>query len=446
MKTLASRAHEKGLELICDIKPDIPSYVVGDAARIRQIIVNLIGNSIKFTEHGEVQLEVALDTQDRDQLQLHFMVRDTGIGIAPDKQTLIFEAFSQADSSTTRKFGGTGLGLTISARLVEAMQGNIWVESELGKGSCFHFTVHLEAAGEVPQSRTDEVSLTGIPVLVVDDNFTNQRILTEMFWTWEMQPTAASSAQEALSYMRRASERGRPFTLLVTDVHMPAMDGFDLVERIKRTPQLSDVVIIMLTSGQKRGDVSLIRQQSVAAYLMKPVRRAELRMAIVKALRERPEKEDRGETASTFSHNHSRDDRTTSPSRILLAEDNLVNQRLAFRILENRGHRVVIANNGAEAMAIVQQQAFDLILMDVQMPEMDGFELTKAIRASEIGENTHIPIIAITAHAMTGDRERCLAAGMDGYISKPIRAHDLLNLVEKDWVAARPSHASSTKS
>jgi two-component system sensor histidine kinase/response regulator len=443
MKMLALRAHEKGLELVCDIKAEVPDFIVGDASRIRQIIINLIGNSIKFTEHGEIELEVHLEAQDREQLRLHFMVRDTGIGVPLEKQRVIFEAFSQADSSTTRKFGGTGLGLTISARLAEAMKGKIWVESEPGKGSCFHFTVCLEVAREGSQPSTDAVPLTGIPVLVVDDNFTNQRVLTEMFWTWHMQPTAASSAKEALSYLRRAFERGHPFTLVVTDVHMPEMDGFDLVDRIKHTPQLSDTSIIMLTSGEKRGDMRRCQELGVATYLMKPVRRAELHAAIVRALTNEPVREDQGEGASTVTNSLLHEALTISPSRVLLAEDNAVNQRLASRILENRGHSVVIVSSGMELLSVLQHRRFDLILMDVQMPEMDGFEATRAIREGEIGKNRRIPIIAMTAHALPADRERCLAAGMDGYISKPIRAPDLLALVEKDWTEARAPEMAS---
>jgi two-component system, sensor histidine kinase and response regulator len=436
MRALAFRAHEKGLELLCDIKADVPCYVIGDSVRIRQIIVNLVGNSIKFTERGQVELVVALEAQNlgdrsNDELRLHFTVSDTGVGIAPEKQKLIFEAFSQADSSTTRRFGGTGLGLTISSRLVEAMRGKIWVESEQGKGSSFHFTVCLGVDHQATTAqRTEEMPLAGIPVLVVDDNFTNRRILTEMFWMWQMKPTEAASAQEALTHLRRASERGNPFALVVTDVHMPEMDGFDLAERIKDTPNLGGVVILMLTSGENRGDVQRCREMGISAHLMKPVRRVELRAAIRKAMRYPSEGGRENDHLLPVSQVALRLAPESLRSRILLAEDNVVNQRLAARILEKGGHSVVIAGNGKEALAALQRETIDLVLMDVQMPEMDGFEATMAIRRDEAGKNRHIPIIAMTAHAMTGDRDRCLAAGMDSYISKPIRALDLLSLIE----------------
>jgi two-component system sensor histidine kinase/response regulator len=436
MRALAFRAHEKGLELLCDIKADVPCYFVGDSVRLRQIIVNLVGNSIKFTERGQVELVVALEAQNlggcnSDELQLHFTVSDTGVGIVPEKQKLIFEAFSQADSSTTRRFGGTGLGLTISARLVEAMRGKIWVESEPGKGSKFHFTVCLALDHQATTpARIEEAPLAGRPVLVVDDNITNRRILMEMFGMWQMKPTEAASAEEALTHLQRASERSDPFDLVVTDVHMPEMDGFDLAERIKDTPNLAGVVIVMLTSSENRGDIQRCHEMGISAHLMKPVRRAELRAAISKAMSSPSAGGSENDHLLPVSQVALRLAPESLRSRILLAEDNLVNQRLAARILEKGGHSVVIAANGKEAMAALQRETIDLVLMDVQMPEMDGFEATMAIRRDEVGKNRHIPIIAMTAHAMTGDRDRCLAAGMDSYISKPIRALDLLNLIE----------------
>ncbi len=428
MRTLALRAHEKGLELVCNVKEEVPGFVTGDANRIRQIVVNLAGNAIKFTSRGEVALEVSAENAPL----LHFVVRDTGIGIPEEKQALIFDAFSQADSSTTRRFGGTGLGLTISARLAAAMGGKIWVESEMGKGSCFHFTVPLPAApNPEPPSPAGPV-LDGIGVLIVDDNATNRRILLEMFTGWGMRPTAASSAPEALELMRGASRRGEPFPLVVSDVHMPEMDGFDLAGQVKDSPDLASAVILMLTSGKSRGDVERCAALGVSAYLIKPVRRAELRAVVAAAVG--------AQNRTHRAANHASSDPAlpyysgaASSKRILLAEDNAVNQRLARRLLENAGHIVAVANNGKEALNALQRQIFDLVLMDVQMPEMDGFETTAAIRLGETGSNLHIPIVALTAHAMAGDRERCLAAGMDGYLSKPIRSAELLALASKVW-------------
>jgi two-component system, sensor histidine kinase and response regulator len=423
IRAIAFRAHERGLELLCDISPDVPEYVVGDEIRIRQIVVNLVGNAIKFTRQGEVELKVILEAEMSDQLRLHFQVRDTGVGIPAEKLSLIFEAFSQADTSTTRSFGGTGLGLTICTRLVEMMNGRLWVESEPGSGSCFHFTVTLGVARQVSQPAVSGPSLDGLRVLVVDDNSVNLRILSEMLSRWHMMPAIAASAQEALSSMRQGIESHNPFALVISDVHMPEMDGFALAERIKHTPTFSDSVILLFTSAEMPGDIERSRRLGVSQHLTKPVRREELRAAIASTLL--------GQVASRHGNAAEiPDGRTLSPSRILLAEDNAVNQRLAMRILEKAGHTVVLANNGREALAALQTQAFDLILMDVQMPEMDGFEATRAIRKSEAGRNTHIPIVAMTAHAMTGDRERCLSAGMDDYISKPIRAAELLSLIE----------------
>ena len=443
MKTLALRAHEKSLELACNFKPDVPEWVTGDPNRIRQIVVNLAGNAIKFTAVGEVVLEVSLDAAHdaaaSSRVRLHFVVRDTGIGIPPKKQKLIFEAFSQADSSTARRFGGTGLGLTISARLAEAMDGKIWVESEPGKGSRFHFTVSLGVAPDPAPIAPAGPSLQGVGVLIVDDNLTNRRILFEMFSAWGMNPATASSAPEALALMRSAYGLGRPFPLLVSDVHMPEMDGFDLAGQVKSTPHLADAVILMLTSGKSFGDVERCRALGVSSYLMKPVRRAELRAAVVAAFAGHLVTHCVERDAPSAPAPPARNPPAASVARILLAEDNAVNQRLARRILENAGHAVVVAANGNEALAALRRQTFDLVLMDVQMPEMDGFEATAAIRRDEIGSNVHIPIVAMTAHAMAGDRERCLAAGMDGYLSKPIRSRELLEIAATDWKMATAS-------
>jgi signal transduction histidine kinase/CheY-like chemotaxis protein len=433
VKTLALRAHQKGLELICNVAPDVPEYVIGDSIRIRQVILNLLGNAIKFTQQGEVELETRLESQDSEGLLLHFIVRDTGIGIPAEAQKTIFEAFSQADGSTTRKFGGTGLGLTISLRLVHAMGGKIWVESTLGEGSRFHFTSRVGVA-ELPgesHPATDAV-LAGTPVLVVDDNLTNRRILTELLRRWQMRPTAAASGQEALFLLHQAALNSSPFRLVVTDVNMPETDGFHLAEQIMNTPELAQPLIMMLTSGEQRGDAARCHELGVAAYLTKPIRRAELNSAIVRVLASQPDRkpvpmEKRPEPESIAT----RETRSGAKLRILLAEDNEVNQRVARGILEKEGHHVVAADNGKRALEALSAQTFDLVLMDIQMPEMDGFEATRAIRDGEKQTSTHMPVIAMTAHAMSGDRERCLEAGMDDYISKPINARSLLSLVEK---------------
>jgi two-component system, sensor histidine kinase and response regulator len=429
-RVLALRAHEKDLELICNVKSDVPEFVVGDVTRLRQILVNLLGNAVKFTEYGEVELEVSLVSQERDEVGLHFTVRDTGIGIPKEKQKLIFDAFTQVDGSTTRKYGGTGLGLTISARLVEAMKGMIWVESESGKGSAFHFTSKLGVAPESAQTPpADQVSLEGVRVLVVDDNLTNRRILADMLWGWGMQPTPVASAAEALAQMRRAADREQPFRLVLTDVHMPEMDGFDLVERIKSTPNLTNAFILMLTSGEHLGDLARCRELGVSAFLTKPVRRAELRGAIVAAISDQSHTSEDLRNLHVITGPTAKKHNAGCGAHILLAEDNVVNQRVARAILEKAGHRVEIANTGQKAVQLWEEQLFEMILMDVQMPDMDGFEATAAIREKEKHSGAHVPIIAMTAHAMTGDRERCLNAGMDDYLTKPIHALTLLDLV-----------------
>jgi two-component system, sensor histidine kinase and response regulator len=431
-RVLAVNAHEKGLELICNVQSDVPEYVVGDVTRLRQILVNLLGNAIKFTQQGEVALDVNLASQEHGNLGLHFAVRDTGMGIPKEKQELIFEAFAQVDGSTTRRFGGTGLGLTISARLVNAMNGQIWVESEPGNGSIFHFAATLGVAPESLQAPSkNEAALDGIPVLIVDDNRTNRRILSDTMRSWGMQPTSAASAPEALAHMRRCAEQGQPFRLVVTDVHMPEMDGFELVECILDAPNLTNAFILMLTSGEHLGDLARCRELGVSAFLTKPIRRAELRAAIVSALADRGGE---GQTARDLRRLANRTGGLTSAgsgTHILLAEDNVVNQRVARAILERAGHTVTLADSGQIALELWEKQPFDLILMDVQMPDMDGFEATGAIRKKEKESGAHTPIIAMTAHAMSGDRERCLNAGMDDYISKPIRGPALLGLVTK---------------
>jgi signal transduction histidine kinase/CheY-like chemotaxis protein len=426
LKLLAFRAQQKGLELTCDVRPEVPEEIVADPTRLRQILINLVGNAIKFTERGEVGIEVAVESQTEDQARLRFTVRDTGVGIAPDKQRLVFEAFSQADGSTMRKFGGTGLGLTISSRLVEMMGGRVWLESELGRGSCFHFTAQVGIARSAASTEpVEQVMLAGLPALVVDDNPTNRRILGEMLERWGMKPVLAANADEALATLQAAQRSATSFALLLTDGNMPGVDGFTLAERVRQEANLRQTTIMMLTSAGRRGEGARCRELGIAAYLTKPVSQSELLDAILRVLATKVRPAEKGALVTRHSLREGR-----RGLRILLAEDNLVNQRLAAGLLEKRGHTVVVTANGREAVEAFSRQEFDLVMMDVQMPEMDGFEATAAIRTRENAAGLHIPIIAMTAHAMTGDRERCLAAGMDGYVSKPIRAQELFGAIE----------------
>jgi signal transduction histidine kinase/CheY-like chemotaxis protein len=431
IKALAFRAQQKSLELTCDIRPEVPERVVGDLNRLRQIIINLIGNAIKFTEHGEVGLRIAIDSRTPEELQLHFVVTDTGVGIAAEKQELIFDAFSQADGSTARKFGGTGLGLTISSRLVELMGGKIWVESALGHGSSFHFTVALGKGNEVLETVPGVVpaQLAGLRALVVDDSTTNRRILGEMLRCFGMRPTLAESGIAAL---QRLKEDQGTFALILADLNMPNMDGFTLVEQIRQSPELAGKAkVIILPSAGQRGEAARCQELGVDAYLTKPVSQPELFEVISRVL----------SGPGSQAESATLELRETTPKaarlRVLLAEDNAVNQKIACRVLEKQGHHVTIVPDGRKALAALDGENFDVVLMDVQMPEMDGFETTSAIRVRERDTGKHLPIIAMTAHAMQGDRERCLAAGMDSYIAKPLRARELIELLEKFSDAAQ---------
>jgi CheY-like chemotaxis protein len=430
LATLAVRAHKKGLELADHIASDVPSHLSGDPHRLRQIIMNLVGNAIKFTERGEVIMAVTWPDRDRDAVDagprgnpvLHFFVRDTGIGISPEQQAKLFQAFSQADSSTTRKYGGTGLGLAISARLIELMGGRIWLESEVGCGSVFHFTIPFGLARAVPPEREAPDVVQELLVLIVDDNATNRLILVEMLRRWGMRPTAVASGAAALAALDQAQAAGEPFGLVLLDAMMPEMDGFTLAERIQKDRGRVEPILMMLSSAGQRDDAARCRALGVKAYLTKPVRQATLLDAILTALS--PATAPRATAESPKSQPAAR------RLRILLAEDNAVNQRLAVALLERRGHQVVVAANGREALAMIERDRFDAVLMDVQMPEMDGYEATAAIRAREAGSGSRLPIIAMTAHVMKGDREHCLAVGMDGYIAKPLRPDDLFNALE----------------
>jgi signal transduction histidine kinase/DNA-binding response OmpR family regulator len=433
--TVALRAHQKGLELIVDVDATVPPTVRGDPGRLRQILLNLLGNAIKFTHEGEVVVGVRGESSTPQDVTLHFSVKDTGVGIAQDRQRSVFEPFTQADGSMTRTYGGTGLGLSISAQLVRLMGGRIWVESEAGTGSTFHFTARL-APGDAAAAAavSDPVDLRDLRALIVDDNVTNRRLLEQMLVGWRMIPTLASGVREGLAALRAARGAGRPFALVLADVQMPEADGFALAEAIKREPAIAGAALLMLTSAGRPGDAARCRELGVAAYLTKPIKGSELRDAIVSALLLKPDEQDR----PLVTRHSIREARLSG--RVLLIEDNPVNQLMARRLLEKRGHTVVLANNGREALAILDEAAgvrFDCVIMDVQMPEMNGFECTALIRERERRTGSHLPIIAMTAHAMKGDEARCLAAGMDAYLSKPIQPDELFEVVERHLGASR---------
>jgi signal transduction histidine kinase/CheY-like chemotaxis protein/HPt (histidine-containing phosphotransfer) domain-containing protein len=431
VKPLAMRAEQKRLELVCHVLPDVPSVAIGDPGRLRQVLLNLIGNAIKFTEHGQILVQVQVDARDADATTLHYFVSDSGIGIAPDKQQEIFQPFKQADGSTTRKFGGTGLGLAISSTLIELMGGRIWLESAPLEGSTFHFTTRLGVTDARPEAAT--VTLTGVAVLIVDDNAVNRRMLHDLLLRWKMRPTAVDSGRAALGALLDAAERGHPFSLVLLDANMPEIDGFEVARRIREEPRLAAATIMMLSSSGQYGETEKCRELGIALHLTKPVDQRDLAGAVTRALvRDHaartalPQAMLPGELAERRLH-------------ILLAEDNAVNQRLAATLLQRRGHQVTIAVNGREALAALDRGCYDVVLMDVQMPEMGGFEATAAIREKERATGGHLPIVAMTAHAMKGDRERCLAAGMDEYLTKPLDSHRLCVTVER--VAASPADA-----
>jgi signal transduction histidine kinase/CheY-like chemotaxis protein/HPt (histidine-containing phosphotransfer) domain-containing protein len=422
MRVLAPRAHKKGIELACHIDPSVPDTLVGDPLRLRQIVLNLVGNAIKFTDRGEVLVQAQVESRHDQKVQMHFSVRDTGIGIPPEKQQVIFEAFSQADSSTTRRYGGTGLGLAISAQLVELMGGTISVESEPGLGSTFHFTAWLdveEAGAEEASGRWH--SMTDLPVLIVDDNATNRRILEEVFSNWRMRPVAVEGGRAALAALEKSSREAQSFAVVLLDGHMPDLDGFELAQRITRDQRYRRTRVVMLTSAGEPEDVARCGKLGISAYLTKPVKQSELFDVVVSVLSD-PVVEKPKSPKKT---------RAKRGLRVLLAEDNQVNQLVASRILEKLGHQVTVVSSGRQAVSAAQAGKFDVIVMDVQMPEMDGLEATAEIRRWERTTGKHVPIIAMTAHAMKGDRERCLEAGMDGYTSKPIRIKELEQAISK---------------
>ncbi len=435
--TLAVKAFEKSLEIASHIKPDVPVNLIGDPARLRQVIINLGGNAIKFTEKGEVIVRVEKESEDESGVTLHFSVSDTGIGIPPDKINKIFESFTQADGSITRKYGGTGLGLTISKEIVELMGGRIWVESEVGKGSTFHFTAHFKI-GKIKKQMLREIkkiNLNGLKVLIVDDNRTNRMILREMALSWGLNPYEVADGIQALEEIKRAYRSGEPYRLVLLDCQMPKMDGFEVARRIKREPFGKEIEIILLTSLGQKGDGALCKEIGISGYLLKPVKQSELFDTIIMVLG--ISENDKEEKTLITRHTVQESRRKL---RILLAEDNFINQKLAIKMLEKRGHTVIVANDGKEAIDLLEKEQVDVVLMDVQMPGMDGLEATRIIRKKEEETGEHVPIIAMTANAMKGDREKCIDAGMDDYVSKPIKPDEFFSVVEKWGIIGKYKH------
>jgi CheY-like chemotaxis protein/nitrogen-specific signal transduction histidine kinase len=428
MKALDFRAREKGIELIYEVQPEVPEALLGDPGRLRQIIFNLIGNAVKFTEHGEVLLTVSQEADSNDRGLLHFAIKDTGIGIPADKVQKIFEPFSQADGSTARKYGGTGLGLTICTNLVGLMRGRIWVESELRKGSTFHFTVSLSVQDKpalLPAPNNLE-RLRATRTLIVDDNFTNRRILQTILTRMGVPHAEVESGRAAIQVLETAKRTNHPFALILLDSQMPKMDGFALAELIQKDSDLRSLAILMLTSAGQLGDAARCRELGIRGYLVKPFHQLELMQAIFAVLNN---KTPRGENLPLVTRHSLQEEK--HHARVLVAEDNLVNQKLAVRLLEKRGYAVKIAIDGKAAVEAFEKDEFDIVLMDIQMPGMNGFEATAFIREKEKLTGEHIPIIALTANALKGDKELCIAAGMDGYISKPIQAAELISMIEK---------------
>ncbi|MGZ4843568.1 MAG: response regulator, partial [Candidatus Angelobacter sp.] len=422
-RTMALRAHQKGLDLAYHVDPAIPRLLMGDAYRIKQVLINLLGNAIKFTEAGEVIVRVIAEGRTNDEVHLRFAVSDTGIGIPAEKQQLIFEAFSQADASTTRKYGGSGLGLAISSRIVKLMGGKIWVSSKAGEGATFYFTATLPAAGRSEEpAQTVQPDLSGVRVLVVEDNASNRTILEQVLNTWGIDVGVAGSTSEALGRLHEARRQEKPYQLVLADSRMPGRDGFDLVKEIKRSLPVTPAMVMMLTSNDYYSSIRRSRELGVAAHLLKPVRLFELLAAIRQAV---------PPGVPEVPRLHEKVEQASDQLKILLAEDNLVNQSLAVRLLRKMGHQVAVAQTGKEALYSLRSEKFDLVLMDVQMPEMDGFEATREIRKSEHGRQQHIPVIAMTAHAMNRDHESCLNAGMDDYVAKPINREDLRQTIDR---------------
>jgi PAS domain S-box-containing protein len=425
---LAQRAEAKGLEMACLVYHDVPVRLRGDPGRLRQILVNLAGNAIKFTEHGEVVIKVAKESENEERVTLRFTVQDTGIGIPTDRLRAIFERFVQVDSSTTRKYGGTGLGLAISKQLVEMMGGDIGVESEAGHGSTFWFTAILDKQAQSETgSEGANVGLDGLRILGIDDNATNRTILTKMLENQHSRISVAPSGKEGLAMLRTAAKNGDPFQVVLLDMQMPEMDGEETLRRIKQDPVIQTVKVVVLTSMGQRGDASRLEAMGCAGYLLKPIRQVQLCEAIVTVVNRKPA-QGRPPTGNLVTR-HTIQEQKRSEIRILLAEDNLINQKLAVTVLHKNGYSVDVVDNGRQAVDAVLNGRYSLVLMDVQMPELDGLEATQRIRQMEL-VGKHTPIIAMTAHAMKGDKERCLEAGMDDYLSKPLNPKEVMATIE----------------
>jgi signal transduction histidine kinase/CheY-like chemotaxis protein len=429
LEMLAVRADEKGLELLCDVDPAIPALMTGDRSRLRQIILNLAGNAIKFTSAGEISLVAEIEQRHDRGSMLRFTISDTGIGIPASQLAHIFEPFTQADSSTTRKYGGTGLGLTISARLAQAMGGTTSVVSEVGRGSRFSFTAFLGDA-EAPREEAQSLErLLNRKVLIVDDNKTNRSILERFLGRWGMRVDTAASSEEGFTALKTAHQLGDPYCLMLADMHLAGVDGFALIERLGENEELSTPTIAMLTSAGRRGDVARCGELGVAAYLFKPIRESSLRAAALRIVGG-----GRGESAAGDSVKVGGPailQTMRGPLNILVADDNRINQKVALRLLEKRGHKVTLAADGREVLAVLETQSFDLILMDVQMPRMSGVDATIEIRRREQKTGRHVPIYAMTANAMKGDRERYVSGGMDGYLAKPMQLDELDQLLSE---------------
>ena len=425
--SLAILAHKKNLELAFSFEPGVPLEIVGDHQRLRQVLLNLVGNAIKFTKQGEVVVSTGLEPSGDTDPMLHFAIRDTGIGIPPEIQAKLFHAFEQGDSSTTRQFGGTGLGLAISKQIVALMGGKIWLESTPGVGSVFHFTMNfgrVAEAGRSPEPAAVE-DLRGLRLLIIDDNATNRCILRKVTERWQMQPEEADSGEAGLEKLEKSFASGHPYRLVLLDQQMPKMDGFEVIRRVRARAEWKNMPIVMLTSADQSSAMARCRDLGVSTCLVKPVIPDELLLSICKVLG-KPEVEASGPARLPINQ-----PTTAYPLRILLAEDNTVNQKLAITLLEKAGHQVSLASTGAQAVAKWRDADIDLILMDVQMPELDGLEATRQIRQLERTTGSHVPIVAMTAHAMPGDRERCLQAGMDDYLSKPIERQELLAVLAR---------------